>query len=120
MNTHITTSSLTGLIRADSFASMIFTHSLALLILGLDSQRKQWSAINSNNQLITGERARLIPVKKEEKTTASLLATFRVTPELAKAVWSGAGANIGSRAEIDCYNKVVFRSDEFKTSVPIA
>ncbi len=42
--------------------------------------------MNSNNQLITGERARLIPVKKEEKATASLLATFRVTPELAKAV----------------------------------
>lgn len=40
--------------------------------------------MNSNNQLITGERARLIPVKKEEKATASLLATFRVTPELAK------------------------------------
>lgn len=41
---------------------MILMHSLTLLMLRLDSQRKQWSAMNSNNQLITGERARLIPV----------------------------------------------------------
>tara|TARA_R110001592_G_C12893507_1_gene725907 strand:+ start:443 stop:616 length:174 start_codon:yes stop_codon:yes gene_type:complete len=41
-----------------------------------------------------------------------------VTPELAKAVWSDAGANVGSRAKIDCYTEVVFRSDEIKNMRP--
>lgn len=74
------------------------------------------------NQLKTGEHARLIPVlpdsKKEEKATASLLATFRVIPEFAKAVLSDAGANVGSRAKIDCYTEVVFKSDELKNTRP--
>ncbi|MFT7403835.1 hypothetical protein [Zhongshania sp.] len=74
------------------------------------------------NHLKTGEHARLISTlpdsKKEEKATSALLATFRVIPEFAKAVLSEAGATVGSRAKIDCYTEVVFKSDELKNMRP--
>ncbi len=70
--------------------------------------------MNSNNQLITGERARLIPVKKRREGNRLTLSDIQGDSRACKAVWSDAGANVGSRAKNDRYSEVVFRSDELK------
>jgi len=58
----------------------------------------------------SGEPARLHPTvpdsKKEEKATAILLATFRVVPDFARAMLSGAGIKVGKRSQIECYTEV--------------
>ncbi|WP_405236091.1 hypothetical protein [Lentisalinibacter orientalis] len=58
----------------------------------------------------SGEAARLHPTvpdsKKEEKATAILLATFRVVPDFARAMLSGAGIKVGKRSQIECYTEV--------------
>lgn len=74
------------------------------------------------NKLENPVPARLIPSlpdsKREEKATSSLLATFRVVPEFAKAVLSEAGASVGVRAKIECFTEVVFDSAEHKDMRP--
>lgn len=64
--------------------------------------------------LEVGQIARLIPSvsdsKREERATASLLATFMIVPAYAQEVLSDAGAPIGKRVKITCLTEVVFKT----------
>jgi len=67
------------------------------------------------DNILSGSRARLIPVvadsKKEERATSVLLTTFMLVPQFADAVLTEAGAKIGVRSEIKCYTEVVFKNN---------
>jgi hypothetical protein len=67
------------------------------------------------DNILSGSRARLIPVvadsKKEEQATSVLLTTFMLVPQFADAVLTEAGAKIGVRSEIKCYTEVVFKNN---------
>lgn len=64
-------------------------------------------------QIATGERARLIPVvassQKEGAAVSALLAVFEIVPEYAKEMLEDAGAPVSKRASIKCYTEVCFR-----------
>lgn len=68
------------------------------------------------DSLVSGQLARLIPVvadsKKEERATASLLASFMVVPTFASNVLSELGAPMGRRAVVEGYTEVCFKSDD--------
>lgn len=67
------------------------------------------------DNILSGSRARLIPVvadsKKEERATSVLLSTFMLVPQFADAVLTDAGAKIGARSEIKCYTEIVFKNN---------
>jgi hypothetical protein len=67
------------------------------------------------DNILSGSRARLIPVvadsKKEERATSVLLTTFMLVPQFADVVLTEAGAKIGVRSEIKCYTEVVFKNN---------
>lgn len=69
-----------------------------------------------SDNILSGSRARLIPVvadsKKEERATSVLLSTFMLVPQFAEAVLTEAGAKIGARSEIKCYTEIVFKSKD--------
>lgn len=64
--------------------------------------------------LSSGESARLIPVaadsSKEVRAVSILLATLMSVPLFARAMLASVGQRVGSRANLDCYTEVVFRS----------
>jgi len=63
--------------------------------------------------LISGEKARLIPVaadtSKEVRAASILLATLMSIPPFARIMLASLGHRVGARANIDCYTEVVFR-----------
>jgi hypothetical protein len=71
------------------------------------------------SNLVKGAPARLLPVvadsKKEERATSTVLATFTVIPDFARAVLSEAGAPIGKRSKIQCFTEVTFKGDSPKS-----
>ena len=62
--------------------------------------------------LASGEKARLIPVvadtSKENRAASVLLATIPFVDDFAKALLSGIGQRVGTRARIECFTEVVF------------
>ena len=62
--------------------------------------------------LVSGEKARLIPVvadtSKENRAASVLLATISSVDDFAKALLSGIGQRVGTRARIECFTEVVF------------
>jgi hypothetical protein len=68
--------------------------------------------LDVQNQLTSGQLARLIPSisdsKKEEKATSIVLAAFMAVPEFAAKVLSGIGVSVSKRTKIECYTEVVF------------
>ncbi|MDH7943466.1 hypothetical protein QGM61_06505 [Pseudohongiella sp. SYSU M77423] len=73
--------------------------------------------------LVSGKLARLIPVvadsKKEERATASLLASFMVVPAFASDVLSDLGASMGKRTVVEGYTEVCFKAaDKTKNCRP--
>ncbi|MEJ1411438.1 MAG: hypothetical protein RPU60_14740 [Candidatus Sedimenticola sp. (ex Thyasira tokunagai)] len=71
---------------------------------------------NITDSLLSGSRARLIPVvadsKKEERATSVLLSTFMLVPQFAESVLAEAGARIGTRTTIKCYTEIVFKNKD--------
>lgn len=65
-------------------------------------------------QIVAGERARLIPVvsssQKEGAAVSALLAVFEIVPEYAKEMLEDAGAPISKRASVKCFTEVCFRA----------
>lgn len=63
--------------------------------------------------LVSGEKARLIPVvadtSKENRAASVLLATISCVDDFAKALLSGIGQRVGTRARIECFTEVVFQ-----------
>ena len=61
--------------------------------------------------LMSGEKARLIPVvadtSKENRAASVLLATISCVDDFAKALLSGIGQRVGTRAEIECFTEAV-------------
>ncbi len=72
--------------------------------------------VNITESLLSGSRARLIPVvadsKKEERATTVLLSIFMLVPQFAESVLAEAGAKIGTRTTIKCYTEIVFKNKE--------
>ena len=73
------------------------------------------STTDITDNILSGSRARLIPVvadsKKEERATSVLLSTFMLVPQFADAVLADAGAKIGVRSEIKCYTEIVLKNN---------
>ena len=73
------------------------------------------STTDITDNILSGSKARLIPVvadsKKEERATSVLLSTFMLVPQFADAVLTDAGAKIGTRSEIKCYTEIVFKNN---------
>ena len=69
---------------------------------------------NLPENVIQGEQARLFPVlttkSKEGRTTAITLACLTLVNEFAKALLSGVGQRLGSRAKVSSYTEVVFQN----------
>jgi hypothetical protein len=63
--------------------------------------------------LLSGDRARLIPVvadtSKENRAASVLLATISSVDDFAKALLSGIGQRVGTRAKVECFTEVVFK-----------
>jgi len=80
----------------------------------------------ANNNILdkieSGQVARLIPTvadsKREERATSSLLAAFMVVPAFAQKVLSATGTPSGTRAKINCYTEIVFKSKGSKRPRP--
>lgn len=64
--------------------------------------------------LLSGERARLIPVaadtSKEVRATSVLLATMGLVPQFAQRMLETVGQRAGARASIDCFAEPVLRT----------
>lgn len=64
-------------------------------------------------KLESGERARLIPVagsrQKEAAAVSALLAVFRLVPDYAKEMLSGAGAPISTKSKMQVWTEVCFK-----------
>ena len=71
--------------------------------------------------LLSGEKARLIPVvadtSKENRAASVLLATISSVDDFAKALLSGIGQRVGTRAEIECVTEAVFKKSPADTKI---
>jgi len=71
--------------------------------------------------LVSGERARLIPVvsegSKEGRATSILLASLYAVNEFAQNVFGAVGVRIGTRTRIDVFTEVVFADKEGGTKL---
>ncbi|SCZ67696.1 hypothetical protein [Thiohalomonas denitrificans] len=80
------------------------------------------SATDITDNILSGSKARLVPVvadsKKEERATSVLLSTFMLVPQLAEAVLTDAGAKIGVRSDIKCYTEIVFKNKDQNRARP--
>lgn len=77
------------------------------------SRPSQGVHVELPNSVVTGERARLMPVvadtSKEVRATSVLLATMEGVPAFAKALLSSVGQSFGSRSRLTGFCEVVFR-----------
>ncbi len=71
--------------------------------------------------LLSGDRARLIPVvadtSKENRAASVLLATISSVDDFAKALLSGIGQRVGTRAEIECFTEAVLKKSPADTKI---
>ncbi len=71
--------------------------------------------------LLSGEKARLIPVvadtSKENRAASVLLATISCVDDFTKALLSGIGQRVGTRAEIECFTETVFEKSPEDTRI---
>ena len=63
--------------------------------------------------ILSGDKARLIPVaadtSKENRAASVLLATISSVDAFTKALLSGIGQRVGTRAKVECFTEVVFK-----------
>lgn len=71
--------------------------------------------------LLSGEKARLIPVvadtSKENRAASVLLATISCVDDFAKALLSGIGQRVGTRAQLECFTETVFEKSPEDTRI---
>ena len=66
--------------------------------------------------LISGERARLIPViadtSKEGRITSCTLAAFMSVDEFAKGLLDSIGVRLGKTSKVECFTEIVFQNKD--------
>ncbi len=74
--------------------------------------------INKPEFLISGERARLIPVnsliRKEGRITSCFLAAFMSVEEFASGLLASIGVRLGKTSKVECFTEVVFKNKDPK------
>ena len=77
------------------------------------------STIPKPDYLVSGERARLIPLSdtnKEGRITSSTLAAFMSVNEFSKGLLDSVGVRLGKASKVECFTEIVFRNKDRSAS----